>query len=431
MGGGQEYPGGTMALMVPLGLVFAGLAFFGFPVAITVTAGGLPFWSWNLPHAFAFGVAVVIAYFLGQKYKDPSGLTWYGRFGETPGQMFLWCMVAFIPYIAATQIIPSHFPGIGVHNVPKDTPLYTYITEDRKCVDHPEYKDLCALPGLCQKIREGDLDWAKSICDKGEVIKDCEGERDVFHKAIANCMAKCDCDIEDDIFNPVGRTGPGVADFACIKNKGCNTRGGSPIGNCMQWNFARNPRWIEMHAGTGVIIFFLAPFQFVKQIRMSFDKNIHRWMGRLLVVLVIPNIFSLFVLASMGTFGIAACHPYIRAWRIFGLFAASIFVCLFSTAIYHVKNGNIPAHGEYMMRSYAMWFGIAYFRMIVPGVSAFFPIAYAGWGFVLSLFFGFGIPLGIAETYIRKSDRFITPSHGEPDKSDASGSLELIDASGS
>jgi len=306
--------------------------------------------------------------------------------------------------------------------VANTSPLYVYVLEGR-CTDHPTNGKFCTQQ-LCNAVRSGKKEdnqkLSKKFCEETGLCVPLLGVG-ALDWAISNCMETCDCKVENDPFNPRENTGTGKT-WKCEEEESCDfmkKRGSVP------WSYVKYPHWIELHVGTGVFIMFFAPLQFVKGIRMWRDKQFHRWNGRFMVLLFVPNMIGSLGAAIVGIFDSdVGIHLYTHLFRSFLGSAGILSIVFFVCSIYFVKKKDIPRHGEFMMRSMAMWFGIPIFRMLSPFFEFFVG---SRWTFPASGFFCFAIPLIMTEVYIRKSNRFVQPAW-EEGKADNFNEQDMIEA---
>jgi len=386
-------------------------------VVLGVTLGFIPFTSFAfalfqfgaaslaLPLVFSFASALLISATLAKKYEDPKGVTWYGRYGDTPGGKLTWAFMYTACIILAVVAFFYHFPGVGSHYVDADSPLRIWIT-DRRCIDDPNRaKDLCTLQ-LCNATRQGDKAFADLYCE--EHPETCISLLKItsLDWAMTNCLGTCGCHEERDPFNPMWYTSADIT-FECDRTSSCTYRRGR---TSVSFSYVKYPSLIEIHVATGCIIMLLFPLQYLKRIRMWKNKWFHRMNGRFMVALVVPNQISAFAMAVVGIFdNEVGMHAYTKMFRIGGGLTTIPFAIFVALAVYYVKvKKDIPKHGEFMMRAGAIWFGIPFFRMIMP----FFEIFVGSrWTFGVSGWMCFILPLCCTELYIQKSDRFVTPSH--------------------
>jgi len=118
---------------------------------------------------------------------------------------------------------------------------------------------------------------------------------------------------------------------------------------------------ISMHVVGGGIALLISPFQF-----MIYRKNrtLHRYLGRIY--------FLVIILASIG--------GYYMAWHAFGGIISMLGLGMLATlwwsvtlvAVIHARNGNIPAHRRWMIRSFALTYAAVTLRLMNPVLSVVF-----------------------------------------------------------
>jgi uncharacterized membrane protein len=118
---------------------------------------------------------------------------------------------------------------------------------------------------------------------------------------------------------------------------------------------------IAVHVVGGGIALLISPFQF-----MIYRKNrtLHRYLGRVYFVTI--------MLASIG--------GYYMAWHAFGGIISMLGLGILSTlwwsctlvAVMHARNGNIPAHRRWMIRSFALTYTAVTLRLMNPVLGEIF-----------------------------------------------------------
>jgi uncharacterized membrane protein len=168
------------------------------------------------------------------------------------------------------------------------------------------------------------------------------------------------------------------------------SRGASPAA-ALDAGFARHVALTLVHILPGALFLVLAPLQFVSRIRER-HLQLHRWMGRILVVdgLIIgaTALVMSYKMNIGGTNETAATT----------LFAIVFLICL-TKAYWHIRHKEVVRHREWMLRAYAVGMGVATTRPIVGMFFAFrrlSPHEFFGIGFWL----GFTITLLVAEGWI-------------------------------
>jgi len=129
--------------------------------------------------------------------------------------------------------------------------------------------------------------------------------------------------------------------------------------------FDAMPVLSSMHVIGGAVVLLTGGFQFWPRLRALFPV-IHRWMGRIYLAFVLIGGLGGLALAPYSDGGVVAHFG-------FGLLAV---LWLFSgwQAFQNIRNGDIQAHKEWMMRNYAMTFGAVTLRIYlgmfaVAGIS--------------------------------------------------------------
>lgn len=127
--------------------------------------------------------------------------------------------------------------------------------------------------------------------------------------------------------------------------------------------FAENQFWFVAHILGATCSLFLGPIQFWKSIRMKYLK-FHRLAGKIYVVGTLIAAVSAFRLALI--FDCIACR--------FSLIPLS-FLLFISTALawYTIKQKNIVAHKQFMVRSYTCALAFVFVRLyqVIPMDSVF------------------------------------------------------------
>lgn len=157
---------------------------------------------------------------------------------------------------------------------------------------------------------------------------------------------------------------------------------------------ARHRSLTLLHVVPGALVLLLAPLQFVGRIRRRYVAY-HRWAGRLILTAVaISGVAGLvfgffFPFAGAGErlvttlVGIGFLYCAIRAWL-------------------NIRWRRPAQHREWMLRMYAIAIGIATVRL-VSFTTAFIPGISVRDAFVLSLWVGWALSLGVAEFWIRRT----------------------------
>jgi hypothetical protein len=172
-------------------------------------------------------------------------------------------------------------------------------------------------------------------------------------------------------------------------------------------NLNENPRVTLWHIVPGALVLLLAPFQFSRRLRAS-HPSVHRWNGRMVLVLV----------AASGLAGmyLGLARPYGGAWE---SAATSLFGAVFFLAgargFLAIRARQVARHREWMIRMFAVAVGISVIRVV--GVASVFITGTDGIGrdsFALSLWLGWLLTLAVAELWIRRTrgDPVVESAHG-------------------
>ena len=107
------------------------------------------------------------------------------------------------------------------------------------------------------------------------------------------------------------------------------------------------PSAIFVHGGAGIIFFFTMPFQFSPRLRSN-NLSRHKLAGQVAVI-------SGCIMAISGIWMHNVLSPDSQGVRYGILIMTSLAICIsFIIAIYHVINGNIQKHQQWMARSVAI-----------------------------------------------------------------------------
>ncbi len=138
--------------------------------------------------------------------------------------------------------------------------------------------------------------------------------------------------------------------------------------------FTLSPSAISMHLFGGSIAMILGAIQLNSRFRAR-SISAHRWLGRLYVLAVIVGGVASFILALSSSGGLVTHFG-------FGLMG----VCWVGTtlaAYWQIRAGNVLAHRNWMLRSYAMTFAGVTLRIYL-GLSALVGISFGDFYPVLS-----------------------------------------------
>lgn len=165
--------------------------------------------------------------------------------------------------------------------------------------------------------------------------------------------------------------------------------------------FAKHLTLTLIHILPGALFLLLAPLQFVPSIRQK-HRQIHRWMGRALVVCgLIIGISALVMSFKMNIGG-----PNETAATT--LFAIVFLICL-SRAYLHIRRREVARHREWMIRAYGVGLGVATTRPIVGAFFAFRRLTPHEF-FGIAFWLGFTITFLIAEAWVDYTRQHAVPS---------------------
>lgn len=176
--------------------------------------------------------------------------------------------------------------------------------------------------------------------------------------------------------------------------------------------FARHEALTFLHILPGALFLVLAPLQFMPRIRER-HLQFHRWNGRVLVVdgLIIG------VTALIMSFRMNIGGPNETAATT--LFAI-VFLISLMKAFWHIRKKEVDRHREWMIRTFAVAFGVAVTRPIVGAFFAFRRLSPHEF-FGIAFWLGFTSTVLVAEFWIdhtRQHGRLVhTPSDIVPDAS--------------
>lgn len=168
--------------------------------------------------------------------------------------------------------------------------------------------------------------------------------------------------------------------------------GGSPNpAAALDTGFARHFALTLIHILPGALFLALVPFQFVGSIRQK-HLQLHRWMGRCLVVLgLIIGVSALIMSFKMNIGG-----PNETAATT--LYAILFLICL-AKAYLHIRRKEVARHREWMIRMYGVGLGVATTRPIVGMFFAFRRLTPHEF-FGIAFWLGFTITFLAAEAWV-------------------------------
>jgi uncharacterized membrane protein len=155
--------------------------------------------------------------------------------------------------------------------------------------------------------------------------------------------------------------------------------------------FARHMALTLIHILPGGLFLAFAPLQFVPSIRQK-HLQVHRWMGRVLVVCgLIIGVSALIMSYKMNIGG-----PNETAATT--LFAIVFLICLMK-AYLHIRRKEVERHREWMIRAYGVGLGVATTRPIVGMFFAFRRLTPHEF-FGIAFWLGFTITFLAAEAWV-------------------------------
>lgn len=155
--------------------------------------------------------------------------------------------------------------------------------------------------------------------------------------------------------------------------------------------FAKHTALTLIHILPGALFLGLVPFQFAGSVRQK-HLQLHRWMGRCLVVLgLIIGISALVMSYKMNIGG-----PNETAATT--SFAILFLICLVKAYI-HIRRNEVARHREWMIRMYGVGLGVATTRPIVGMFFAFRRLTPHEF-FGIAFWLGFTITFLVAEAWV-------------------------------
>jgi len=178
--------------------------------------------------------------------------------------------------------------------------------------------------------------------------------------------------------------------------------------------FAKHMALTLIHILPGGLFLSLALLQFVPRIRQK-HLQIHRWMGRMLVVCGL--IVGLSALIMSFTMNIGGANETAATT----LFAIVFLICLVK-AYRHIRRKEVARHREWMIRAYGAGLGVATTRPIVGAFFAFRRLSPHEF-FGIAFWLGFTITFLAAEawveyTRVRASCEQSAPGHAQFESGD-------------
>jgi len=148
-----------------------------------------------------------------------------------------------------------------------------------------------------------------------------------------------------------------------------------------------------IHIYTGMIALALGTFQIYKPWRAAYP-NLHRWLGRLYVLVVIISCgTSLALSPRLSTFG----TEYIRQ------LGAVLWASFTVLGVIAIRSSDIERHRRWMTRSYAFaYMGITFFVLTGVGKISGIPLEYA---YPIVIYSSLLVNLSVAELVLRSSQK--------------------------
>src|SRR5215469_14116782 len=186
---------------------------------------------------------------------------------------------------------------------------------------------------------------------------------------------------------------------------GTFTRNGSPAAS-LDAGFQKHTVLTLIHILPGALFLVLLPFQFVGSIRQK-HLQLHRWMGRCLVVLGL--VIGISALVMTYTMNIGGANET-AATTLFGIL---FLICLVKAYI-HIRRREVARHREWMIRMYGVGLGVATTRPIVGMFFAFRRLSPHEF-FGIAFWLGFTITFLAAEGWVDYTrQRLSADSNSQP-----------------
>jgi uncharacterized membrane protein len=175
-----------------------------------------------------------------------------------------------------------------------------------------------------------------------------------------------------------------------------------PPAAAMDTGFARHMALTLVHIVPGALFLVLALLQFVPNIRAK-HLQVHRWLGRILVVSgLVIGISALVMSYTMNIGGVNET----AATTLFGIL---FLVCLIK-AYRHIRRKEVAQHRQWMIRAYAIGLGVATTRPIVGMFFAFRKLTPHEF-FGIAFWLGFTITFFAAEVWIDYTREHVIEGH--------------------
>ena len=164
-----------------------------------------------------------------------------------------------------------------------------------------------------------------------------------------------------------------------------------PPAAAMDTGFSRHMALTLVHIVPGALFLVLALLQFVPSIRAK-HLQVHRWLGRILVVSgLVIGISALVMSYTMNIGGVNET----AATTLFGI----LFLFCLIKAYRHIRRKEVAQHREWMIRTFAIGLGVATTRPIVAMFFAFRKLTPHEF-FGIAFWLGFTLTFFAAEAWI-------------------------------
>jgi hypothetical protein len=160
---------------------------------------------------------------------------------------------------------------------------------------------------------------------------------------------------------------------------------GSSDSGAMDAHFAAKAGMTLVHIVPSLLFVLLVPLQFVSSLRQRHPR-LHRWTGRVIVVLGLVLAMSALWLSAHPVGGVVEGTAT--------MFFGSLFLLSLGKAWWHIRNGRIELHREWVIRMVATALGVATTR---PIMAVFFATTRLT-GLTPEQFFGPAMWLGFIST---------------------------------
>ena len=164
-----------------------------------------------------------------------------------------------------------------------------------------------------------------------------------------------------------------------------------PPAAALDTGFAKHIGLTLLHIIIGALFLVAAPLQFIPRIRVE-HLNMHRWLGRILVVSAF--IIGISALVMTYTMNIGGANET-AATTLFGI----LFLLCLTRAYWHIRRKEVAQHREWMIRTFGIGLGIATTRPIVGMFFAFRKLTPHEF-FGIAFWLGFTITFLAAEAWI-------------------------------